>query len=247
MTVDELTSRRAQDASEAARSAADKARGPRSVVLRRRRSDWTGEPRDPGEDALWTAQREVIEAASDTLAAHESSDELVALCGAMGKLLGVGKREQACLLAAAQVHDVGRMTMPPEVLDKPGPLGSGDWSLTCQHTMIGERILRSVPEMIGVARIVRSSHERFDGRGYPDGLWGIQIPLASRILLCAKAYVAIQCERPYRPARSAEAALEEIRRNAGTQFDPDVVAALEEAVEARSRPLGALRRRLGVG
>jgi len=114
----------------------------------------------------------------------------------------------------------------------------------CQHTVIGERILRSVPEMIGVARIVRSSHERYDGRGYPDGLRAIQIPLASRILLCAEAYHAMQCERPHRPARSASEALEEISAQSGTQFDPRVVTALQAVVAEHGRPFRALRRRL---
>src|SRR3954468_8662893 len=241
VTTEELTFRRERDASEAARSAADRARGPRSVVMRRRRSDWSGEPRDPAEDEVWQAQREVIQAASQTLAAARAdASDLVALCAGIADRLELGERERSCLLAAAQVHDIGRSTMPREVLDKPGPLSSGDWSLMCQQTVIGERILRSVPEMFGVARIVRSSHERYDGRGYPDGLRGIQIPLASRILLCAEAFHAMQRERPHRPARTAHEALEEIAENAGTQFDPLVVAALmAEVAESRS----ALRRR----
>jgi two-component system, cell cycle response regulator len=211
------------------------------VVMRRRRSDWTGEPRDPAEDAIWRAQREVIEAAAETLAeAKAGSGAVVEMCAGIADRLGVGERERACLLAAAQVHGIGRSTMPEPVLDKPGPLSAQDWSLMCQHTMIGERILRSVPEMFGVARIVRSSHERYDGRGYPDGLRGIQIPLASRILLCTEAYYAMQGERPHRPARTSHEALDEIASNSGTQFDPLVVAALmAEVAESRN----ALRRR----
>jgi len=205
--------------------------------MRRRRSDWTDEPRDPAEDAVWKAQRDVIMAASQTLADHDHSDELVALCFAMADRLGLGERERSCLLSAAQVHDIGRATMPQEVLDKPGPLSSADWSLMCQHTVIGERILRAVPEMLGVARIVRSSHEHFDGRGYPDGLRGIHIPLTSRILLCAEAFHAMQLDRPWRPARSEGEALEELCAKAGTQFDPHVVVALQGAVADRPGPL----------
>src|SRR3954454_4483503 len=243
VTTEELTFRRERDASEAARNAADRARGPRSVVMRRRRSDWSGEPRDPAEDAVWQAQREVIKAAAQTLAdAGTRSGPVVELCVGIADRLGVGERERSCLLAAAQVHDIGRSTMPASVLEKAGPLSSTDWSLMCQHTTIGERILRSVPEMFGVARIVRSSHERFDGRGYPDGLRGIQIPLASRILLCAEAFHAIQGERPWRPARSEVEALEEMAARAGSQFDPRVVAALHTVVEERRTPL---LRRLG--
>jgi HD-GYP domain-containing protein (c-di-GMP phosphodiesterase class II) len=242
MTVEEQTFRREQEASEAARTAADKARGPRSVVMRRRSSDWSGEPRDPSEDAIWKAQREVITAASETLSEHEPDHEVVALCAGLADRLELGERERSCVLAAARVHDIGRVTVPAEVLDKPGPLSSADWSLMCQHTVIGERILRSVPEMIGVARIVRSSHERWDGRGYPDGLRGVQIPMASRILLCAEAFHAIQCERPWRPARSEPEALEEMAARAGSQFDPRVVTALHAVAEERRGPL---RRRFG--
>ena len=237
MTIEEQTIRRELEASEAAKTAADKARGPRSVVLRRRKSDWSDEPRDPAEDAVWEAQREVIKAASETVALHKQDHDVVALCDGIGERLELGERERACLLAAARVHDIGRVTMPTEVLEKPGPLSSADWSLMCQHTVIGERILRSVPEMIGVARIVRSSHERFDGRGYPDGLRGMQVPLCSRILLCAEAYCAMQGERPWRPARSAEEALEEISAHAGSQFDPSVVAALQVVVAEHRGPL----------
>src|SRR4051794_13679810 len=237
MTVEEQTFLRQQQASEAAQTAAEKARGPRSLVMRRRSSDWSGEPRDPAEDIIWQAQREVILAASETLADHDYDHEVVAMCADLAERLELGERERSCLLAAAKVHDIGRVTMPAEVLDKPGPLSSADWSLMCQHTVIGERILRSVPEMIGVARIVRSSHERWDGRGYPDGLRGVQIPLASRILLSVEAYHAIQCERPWRPARSEEEALEEMAARAGSQFAPRVVAALHTVVEERRTPL----------
>jgi HD-GYP domain-containing protein (c-di-GMP phosphodiesterase class II) len=237
VTAEEQTIRRELEAAEAAKTAADKARGPRSVVMRRRRSDWSDEPRDPAEDAVWEAQRDVIKAASETLADHEHDHEVVALCARIGEQLELGERERSCMCAAARVHDIGRATMPVEVLEKPGPLSSADWSLMCQHTVIGERILRSVPEMIGVARIVRSSHERYDGRGYPDGLRGMQIPLASRVLLCAEAYCAIQVERPWRQARSAEESLEEISAHAGSQFDPSVVAALQVVVEERQGPL----------
>jgi response regulator RpfG family c-di-GMP phosphodiesterase len=237
VTVEEQTIRRELEAAEAAKTAADKARGPRSVVLRRRRSDWSDGPRDPAEDAVWEAQREVIKAASETLADHDHDHQVVALCARIGEQLELGERECSCMCAAARVHDIGRVTMPGEVLDKPGPLSSADWSLMCQHTVIGERILRSVPEMVGVARIVRSSHERFDGRGYPDGLRGKQIPLASRVLLCAEAYYAIQSERPWRPARSEDEALEEVSAHAGSQFDPAVVTALGVVLQEHRGPL----------
>ena len=97
-----------------------------------------------------------------------------------------------------------------------------------RHTIEGEQILAAVPEITPVARLVRACHERYDGTGYPDGLAGVDIPLIARIVFCADAFHAIRCDRPYRPGRSAADALEEIRANAGTQFDPVVVAALGE-------------------
>ena len=124
MTIEEQTIRRELEASEAAKTAADRARGPRSVVMRRRRSDWSGEPRDPAEDAVWGAQRDVIKAASETLADHEHDHEVVALCDGIGEQLELGERERACMRAAARVHDIGRVTMPAEVLEKPGPLSA---------------------------------------------------------------------------------------------------------------------------
>src|SRR3954449_13509975 len=102
VTTEELTFRRERDASEAARNAADRARGPRSVVMRRRRSDWSGEPRDPAEDAVWQAQREVIKAAAQTLADHQHDHEVVALCAGIGERLELGERERSCLCAAAR-------------------------------------------------------------------------------------------------------------------------------------------------
>jgi hypothetical protein len=114
-----------------------------------------------------------------------------------------------------------------------------------EHTVIGERILRSVPEMAEVATIVRHSHEHWDGSGYPDGLAGEQIPLASRVILCADAYHAIRSDRPYRAGRSAGEAMAEVRRSSGTNFDPEVVRALERvAADVRRGGLGvALPRR----
>jgi len=103
------------------------------------------------------------------------------------------------------------------------------------HTPVGERILRSVPELADVATIVRHSHEHYDGSGYPDGLAGQQIPLSSRIILCADAYQAIRSNRPYRAGRSAGEALSEIRTHAGRQFDPQVTAALEHAANDARR------------
>ena len=104
-----------------------------------------------------------------------------------------------------------------------------------EHPVIGERILAAAPPLQRTARLVRCSHERVDGCGYPDGLRGEDIPLAARILHVADAFVAMTSERPYRPARDRGAALSELRRGAGTDFDPTVVAALEQTVQTTQR------------
>jgi two-component system cell cycle response regulator len=111
-------------------------------------------------------------------------------------------------------------------------LDEEEWTYMRRHTMIGERILRTVPGMEEVASVVRSSHERIDGAGYPDGLRGEEIPLAARIILVCDAYHAITADRPYRRGRSPDEALAELERCAGTQFDPAVVQALRSTVSA---------------
>jgi hypothetical protein len=104
-----------------------------------------------------------------------------------------------------------------------------------QHTLVGQRILSSVPELDEVGLLVRHSHERWDGAGYPDGLKGSDIPLGSRIIFCADAFHAIRCDRPYRAGRSAREAVAEVERCAGTQFDPRVAEVLEQVVQEQSR------------
>ena len=135
--------------------------------------------------------------------------------------------------------------MPKRILEKTGPLTDREWGVMRQHTLVGEEILSPVGELAQVGHLVRHSHERWDGTGYPDGLRGEGIPLGSRIIFCADTFHAIRSDRPYRPGRSADEALAEIRRCAGTQFDPTVANALEEVVrERRSRPRGARSSRL---
>ena len=165
-----------------------------------------------------------LEARDRATAAH--SDDVVTLAESIGKRLGLSELQLDRLTAAAQLHDVGKLAMPTEILNKRGSLNDAEWEIIREHTVIGERMLRAVPEMGAVANMVRHSHERWDGTGYPDGLAGEEIPLASRIILCADAFHAIRCDRPYRPGRSADEALQEVRRCAGEQFDPRVVDAL---------------------
>ncbi len=165
-----------------------------------------------------------LEARDRATAAH--SDDVVTLAESLGKRLGLSDLQLDRLTAAAQLHDVGKLAMPTEILNKPGPLNDPEWEIIREHTVIGERMLRAVPEMGAVANVVRHSHESWDGSGYPDGLAGDEIPLASRIILCADAFHAIRSDRPYRPGRSADDALKEVRACAGQQFDPRVVEAL---------------------
>jgi two-component system, cell cycle response regulator len=135
---------------------------------------------------------------------------------------------------AAELHDVGKVAIPEEILHKPGPLDEEEWAFIRRHTLIGERILSAAPALRPVARLVRSTHERYDGGGYPDGLSGEQIPLGARIVTVCDAYEAMVADRPYRPAMPSEDAVEELRRNAGTQFDPRVVEIFSDALASRA-------------
>jgi diguanylate cyclase (GGDEF)-like protein len=136
---------------------------------------------------------------------------------------------------AAELHDVGKVAIPDAILEKPGPLDSAEWDFVRRHTLIGERILDAAPSLESAARLVRSSHERFDGTGYPDGLAGADIPLGARIVAACDAFEAMTSDRPYRSARRAEEALAELRDCAGSQFDPAVVTALCEVIADRER------------
>ena len=143
-----------------------------------------------------------------------------------GRMLGLRRDELDELARAAQLHDLGQLAIPDEILRKPGPLDEREWTFVRQHTLVGERILRATPALRSVAAVVRSSHEHWDGTGYPDGLAGEDIPLAARIVSACDAYDAMTSNRPYRDALSPDEALNELMRLAGTQFDPNVVRVL---------------------
>ena len=131
---------------------------------------------------------------------------------------------------AADLHDIGKVGIPDAILEKPGALDAAEWELVRQHTLLGERILSAAAALRPVARIVRSSHERWDGRGYPDGLSGDAIPLAARIVAVCDAYDAMVSDRCYREAMSPVAAREELIQEAGRQFDPEVVGVVLDAL-----------------
>jgi diguanylate cyclase (GGDEF)-like protein len=143
--------------------------------------------------------------------------------------LHLGHEEVEQVRHAAELHDVGKVAVPDAILNKPDALDEAEWAFIRRHTLIGERIVAAAPALTRVATLVRSSHERWDGTGYPDGLAGSDIPLGARIVAVADAFDAMTSPRPYSTARPAAAALEELRRCAGTQFDPAVVEAFTAA------------------
>jgi diguanylate cyclase (GGDEF)-like protein/PAS domain S-box-containing protein len=162
-------------------------------------------------------------------------DEVTTLCEAVAYRLAIPDVERAPLLQAASLHDVGKAAIPDEVLLKQGPLDDQEWAFMRRHTVIGERILSAAPALTRASRLVRSSHERFDGKGYPDKIAGNEIPLGSRIIAVCDAYDAMVSDRPYRLPLDSVDALAELRRCAGTQFDPDVVEVFGEALRDVSR------------
>ena len=144
----------------------------------------------------------------------------------VGRMLGLRRDELEDLERAAQLHDLGMLAVPDEILHKPGPLDEREWAFVREHTIVGERILRAHPALRSVAGIVRASHENWDGTGYPDGLAEAQAPLAARIIRACNAYVAMTSERPYRKAFTDDEALNELMRLAGAEYDPTVVRVL---------------------
>jgi putative nucleotidyltransferase with HDIG domain len=157
---------------------------------------------------------------------HSHSEETVRLVELVARELGLAPEDVSEVKTAALLHDVGKIGIPDSVLHKPGPLDEGEWKVMREHPVIGERILRQVPGLERVAAAIRHEHESWDGDGYPDGISGEDIPLESRIVLVCDAYHAMTSDRPYRQRMPREDALAELRRCAGTQFDPRVVEAL---------------------
>jgi diguanylate cyclase (GGDEF)-like protein len=162
--------------------------------------------------------------------------ETVALAAATAEALGLTADEVEQVRHASELHDVGKVAIPDAILGKPGPLTEDEWAFVRRHPIIGERIILAAPALSRVAALVRSSHERWDGAGYPDALAGAAIPLGARIVAVADAYAAMTAGRPYRAARTPERALAELRACAGSQFDPAVVEAWSAAHERRGLP-----------
>jgi two-component system cell cycle response regulator len=197
---------------------AEKGEGRRSVVTRET------------SDALL----QVLEECEPDLNGHVK--EVSELARDVGSRLGLKAGQLDELTRAAELHDVGKVAVPSSILRKPGPLDEHEWSFVRQHTLVGDRILSAAPALSPLASVVRSSHENYDGSGYPDGLAGEQIPLAARVVAVCDAYHAMTSDRPYRGARAHWEAIEELRQCSSRQFDPVVVAAFVEVMEAALEP-----------
>ena len=166
-------------------------------------------------------------------------DGVAALTRAVAHALELSSGDVDVLVRAAELHDVGKVAVPETILAKPGPLDEIEWGFVRQHTIVGERILSAAPALVPVARLVRSSHERYDGTGYPDGLAGEEIPLGARIISVCDSYHAMTSARPYERALARDEALEELCRCAGRQFDPAVVRSFRNVVAGFPEAVGA--------
>ena len=162
--------------------------------------------------------------------------EVAQLVKPLAERLEMPDAELDVLHNAAELHDIGKVAIPDAILTRPGPLSGSEREYVERHTLIGQRIVAAAPVLAGVGELIRSSHERWDGGGYPDRLEGEEIPLGARIIAVCDAYDAMTSERPYRRALAQADALAELRRCAGTQFDPRVVGAFVELMSELRKP-----------
>jgi diguanylate cyclase (GGDEF)-like protein len=190
-------------------------------------SDTRGEPADDesGEAARVAATLARAAAVREGVP-YEHECSVAELAELVGRELGLGESLQADLRLAGLLHDVGTIAVAGAVLSKPGPLDEDEWVMLREHPSIGADMVARIPGLARTQLAIRHHHERFDGHGYPDRLAGEAIPVAARVLAAVDAYTAMTEIRPYRSARDRGEALEELRRNAGTQLDPAVVEAL---------------------
>jgi diguanylate cyclase (GGDEF)-like protein len=165
----------------------------------------------------------------------EHHDGVADLVDKVGTRLGIDAEELAHLRHAASLHDIGKVAIPDAIITKPGSLTNEEWAFMRRHTLIGERIVSAAPALGAAARLVRSSHEAWDGTGYPDGLAGVEIPLGARIIAVCDSFDAMVSSRPYAPAKTIDEALAELRRCAGTQFDPSIVSVFEQVLDDRAQ------------
>jgi two-component system, cell cycle response regulator len=159
----------------------------------------------------------------------------VELVAEVAARLDISGDELAQLRHATTLHDIGKVAIPDTIINKPGALDDKEWAFMRGHTLIGERIIAAAPALGRAAGIVRSSHEAFDGTGYPDGLVGAEIPLGARIIAICDAFDAMISTRPNAALKTTGEALAELRRCAGAQFDPVVVTVFEQVIAARAQ------------
>jgi two-component system cell cycle response regulator len=182
--------------------------------------------RDRPQDVLL----QVLQEREPLLAEHHEG--VRRLAGAVGACMGLETNELEHLVRAADVHDIGKLGVPDEILRKHGPLTDEEWAFIRRHPLIGERILAASPALRSIAETVRSTHERWDGEGYPDRLAGEEIPLPARVIAVCDGFTAMTSDRPYRAAMTVTEALAELERGAGTQFDPLLVERVRAVVTA---------------
>jgi diguanylate cyclase (GGDEF)-like protein len=167
----------------------------------------------------------------------EHSDDVAGDVELLARTVGLDDEAIGLVIKAGDLHDVGKLGIPDEIVTKPGPLSVQEWEFMRQHTVIGEQIIAAAgPSLERIAPLVRASHERWDGHGYPDGLAGEQIPLGARIIAICDSFHAMMDERPYKPAMTLDDALAELRRCAASQFDPHLVEVFCRLVDERSTP-----------
>jgi len=180
----------------------------------------------------------------------EHSRAVVAYATATARRLHLSEAAIGDVEQLAILHDVGKLSVPDAILTKPGRLTAREWNVMRQHPVTGERIVASMPSLARLAPAMRAEHERWDGGGYPDGLLGAEIPIASRIVLACDAYHAMTSDRPYRGAMLEGRAHGELRQGSGTQFDPAVIGALLEVLATTNPaapPANAVERRAPPG
>jgi diguanylate cyclase (GGDEF)-like protein len=176
----------------------------------------------------------------------DHANDVVEEAEMVARAIGLDDESLSLVVTAADLHDVGKLGVPDEIITKPGPLDDQEWEFIKQHTVIGERIIAAAGlPMEGIGQLVRSSHERWDGTGYPDGLAGEEIPLGSRIITLCDAFGAMTVERVYKPGMSLPEAMAELRRCAGTQFDPNLVEVFCRIVTERTSAPERLRGAVG--
>lgn len=189
-------------------------------------------------EAVYRTQRVLVRAMETKDMYTRRHSAKVTLCTMiMARTMGLDRPRMRVLKAAAMLHDIGKIAVPLTILHKEGSLNDAEWEIIKKHTVDGAHIVNPMKKfMPEIESIVRHEHERWDGRGYPDGLAGLAIPLGSRLIMFADTYDAICSDRSYRRAQSPEVALRAIQEGAGSQFDPELVPVFEECYRSFPRP-----------